>query len=65
MPYRVVNTDNFGRDYPNETFAADDLDTRAEAQACADKLNGPNSCYSSRYYKVEELPYELEPGFEP
>lgn len=98
--YRIVNTDNFGGDYPNEKFVrrpceeCDDrgeyldapgnvLDGRAsmtvchvcggtfleyvtkeEAQAEADGLN-KGAEYSSRYFMVVEMPYELRPGFEP
>ncbi len=65
MIYRIVNTDNFGGDYPNETFVEQDFLTKFEAQEIADGLNayfGPNA---PRYYKVVEMPYELAPGFEP
>jgi hypothetical protein len=64
MPYRVVNTDNFGGDYPNESFVDGEYETQELAQAAADKLN-VNADISSRYFKVVKLPYELQPGFEP
>lgn len=43
MIYRIVNTDNFGRDYPDEKFVGGEYATAAEAQAEANKLNGPDS----------------------
>ncbi len=119
MTYRIVNTDNFGGDYPDEKLVEYQryneacalcgvpfelhrnegsppetspnsswgwltcrrftrcnpprvLDssrpiefiTKQAAQEQADKLNvGGN--HAPRYYKVVEMPYELQPGFEP
>lgn len=65
MPFRVVNTDNFGGDYPDESFVGEPYDTREEAEIHADALNHPHSNYAARYHKVVELPYTLQPGFEP
>lgn len=64
--YRIVETDNFGGDYPDERFVLDLLDKK-DAEAIAEVIN---SCLctddsSSRYYKVVEHPYTLQPGFEP
>lgn len=59
----IVNTDNFGRDYPNEWFVDGSFETEEAAQTRADQLNVND--YTFRYYKVVELPYELGPGFEP
>jgi hypothetical protein len=61
---RIVNTDNFCGDYPNEKFILW-LMKRETAQRIADALNdemGPNA---ARFYKVVENVYVLEPGFEP
>lgn len=63
--YRIVNTDNFGGDYPDETFVGDEYADEETAQRKADELNGPYPEHSSRYYKVVKLPYDLVPGFEP
>ena len=64
--YRIVNTDNFGRDYPNESFTEDGpFSTQAAAQAQADMLNGNDGDWAPRYFIVVALPYELQPGFEP
>ena len=61
---RIVDTDNFGGDYPAERFVlgyfSEDI-----AKRIADALNeaaGPNAF---RYFKVVENDYVLAPGFEP
>jgi len=65
MTYRIVNTDNFGGDYPNESFVEGYYETEAAAQAQADWMNKQVGEHSARYFKVVKLPYELAPGFEP
>ena len=60
---RVVDTDNFGGDYPDEKFVGEQM-SREEAEALADKLNG-KSLFAPRYYKVVPDDYILRPGFEP
>lgn len=62
--YRVVNTDNFGGDYPNEQWASEPT-TEKDAISLAQRMNGKLGDYSSRYNKVVRLPYTLQPGFEP
>ena len=61
--YRIVNTDNFGGDYPNESFVEGEYATEQEAQTVANTMNVYD--YNPRYYMVVELPYKLQPGFEP
>ena len=65
--FRVVNTDNFGGDYPDEKFIGPEYDSKEEAQKAADELNGPyeHAILNARYNKVVTLPYTLAPGFEP
>lgn len=64
MTYRIVDTDNFGGDYPNEKFVGGPFESKNEAQQKADELNvGGN--HAQRYYMVVEEPYKLQPGFEP
>lgn len=63
--YRIVNTDNFGGDYPNESFTDDGpFETVEAAQQRADELNtdDPNA---PRFFMVVTDGYELLPGFEP
>lgn len=65
--WNVVNTDNFGGDYPNESFASSlPFEREEDAENLAFELN--EMCggeYALRYYKVVKLPYILQPGFEP
>ncbi len=61
---RIVDTDNFGRDYPDESFLLWPLPGK-QAQQIADALNEAAGPYASRFYKVVENDYTLQPGFEP
>jgi len=64
--YRIVDTDNFGGDYPDEKFVENLPCLSKEAiDKIADIVNKDIGPDSNRYYKVVELPYELQPGFEP
>lgn len=66
MTYRIVDTDNFGGDYPNEKFVGPECALQEEAEAEAEELNYKHGgALAHRYYKVVEMPYELAPGFEP
>lgn len=61
--YRVVETDNYGGDYPDEKFALPYHLSKENAKAIADVLNsGPEG---NRYWKVVPAGYELAPRFEP
>lgn len=74
--YTIVNTDNFGGDYPNESFVKPNgcsthdvaealvLETSEEADRIAKVLNRDWEM-APRYYKVEPKGYKLQPGFEP
>lgn len=71
---KIVNTDNFGRDYPNESFFVDVSMPLGVANAIVERLNKSlghseaNSRYGrepDRYYKVVSSEYVLQPGFEP
>lgn len=61
---RVVDTDNFGSDYPDEKFVTGCV-SKKEAERIADRMNGFAGDFSRRYYKVVEDWYTLQPGFEP
>ena len=68
MPaFRIVDTDNYGGDYPDEQFinlppmsreASDEIATVINKHLC-------NGDHCSRYYKVVPADYQLQPGFEP
>lgn len=63
--YRVVNTDNFGGDYPNEYFESAPLRSR-DAHELAQHLNlHDGDVNSPRFHKVERADYTLIGGFEP
>ena len=65
MKRKIVETDNLGRDYPNESFlpvpAMDEKDA-VEVARIINLAAGPNS---QRYWKVVDLDYKLAPVFEP
>ena len=64
MICRVVNTDNFGGDYPDEYWASGEL-SEEDAKVMANDLNKRSGPEASRYYKVVPVGYKLQPGFEP
>jgi len=63
--WHIVNTDNFGRAYPNESFVARNIKSKENADIMARALNANGNENSSRYYKVVNDGYQLEPGFTP
>lgn len=64
MP-KIVDTDNFGRDYPNERFVAVGIPSKEMAQIMCKALNQQTGPDSQRYYFAVEDDYVLVPGFEP
>ena len=61
---RIVDTDNFGGDYPDEKFLLWPM--RVEhAEKIAEILNEGAGPHSRRFYKVVADDYVLQPGFEP
>ena len=61
---RIVNTDNFGGDYPDEKFVLFAM-PKEIAQKIADLINEAAGPDSRRYWKVVDNDYQLQPGFEP
>ncbi len=61
--FRIVETDNFDGDYPDEKFVNLPETTEEKAQKIADIIN---ECHSGgradRWWKVVEMPYRLAPG---
>lgn len=62
---RIVDTDNFGGDYPDEKFLPLPTMTEKHAKKVADALNRGFPSGMPRYYKVVSDDYILKPGFEP
>lgn len=62
---RIVDTDNFGGDYPNESFVLFQMSESA-AKEFAELLNKYfGGEQAPRYWKVVDNDYELAPAFEP
>lgn len=63
---KIVETDNFGGDYPNEKFVQPlPALMRAHAQRIADAINSELPGRYPRYWKVVDDDYQLQSGFEP
>lgn len=63
---RIVETDNFDGDYPNESFVLFQMPEQY-AKEIVDKINHVANLHGThpRYWKVVEDDYKLLPGFEP
>lgn len=61
---RIVETDNFGGDYPDEKFLLFPMD-EPTCRTIADAVNNYVGEHNSRYWKVVDYDYVLQPGFEP
>lgn len=66
MSYRIVETDNFGGDYPAEVFVNLPGMGKEAAEKVAKSINDSvGGVYSPRFWKVVGEGYQLQPGFEP
>ncbi len=64
---RLVDTDNFNGDYPDEKFYSHlpiEL-TVDDAETIARIVNSYSGTGSPRYCKIVQNDYKLQPGFEP
>ncbi len=62
---RIVETDNFGSDYPDEKFLNVFSMSEPDAKAICDVINRAAGQNSTRYWKVVKDDYKLQPGFKP
>jgi hypothetical protein len=66
---KIVDTDIFAGDYPNEQLIADHITNKEMGEVMVEaliaKYCAPNNPYVYRYYKLVEDDYKLQPGFEP
>lgn len=63
---KIVDTDNFGGDYPNEQVIADNIQSQKYADIMCEALNAKvGGEHALRYYKVVADDYVLVPGFQP
>ena len=65
---KIVETDNHGSDYPNEKFV--NVPSHPDEEKMQDIANAINYVFcnsnsATRYWKVVEDSYQLQPGFEP
>ena len=64
--YKIVETDNYNGDYPDEKFVNIPPLPKEAAEVIREVINtfccGPDA---KRYWKVEESTYVLQPEFEP
>lgn len=67
MPlFKIVETDNFGGDYPDEKFVNLPLMSQEQAEFVADAINRVCSgSQARRHWLVKPADYQLQPGFEP
>jgi hypothetical protein len=65
--FKIVNTDNFGGDYPDETFLPLLFYTEDSARRVANAINKElcSDDHALRFWKVVDSDYQLVPGFEP
>lgn len=63
--WRIVETDNFGGDYPDESFVGPALRSESNARKVAKIFNDDTGEHCRRCWKVVEHGYKLVPGFEP
>ena len=62
---KIVDTVNFGGDYPDEQVIADHIPNESFAHVMCRALNGAfcNDDCAPRFYKVVPDDYVLQPGF--
>lgn len=62
---KIVETDNFAGDYPDEKFLNLPPLTKEHATAIATAINAGFADNCPRYWRVVDDDYKLQPGFEP
>jgi hypothetical protein len=62
---RIIKTDNFGGDYPDEKFLNLPALPVEQCTRIATVINDALGKTASRYYRVVDDDYVLQPGFEP
>lgn len=65
MRKRIVETDSFNGDYPDEKFLPIPPLNEKDAEIIVNIINDSVGDYNPRYWKVVDLDYKLQPGFEP
>lgn len=60
MKFRIVETDSFGRDYPNESFLPIPPLEEEDAKKIAEIINSATDFNHPRYWMVVPLDYKLD-----
>jgi len=63
--FKIVESDNFGGDYPDESVLPLPFMTREHATSVAEAINGGFPNNMPRFWRVVTGDYALKPGFEP
>ena len=64
-PWCIVDTDNFGGDYPDEQWIAVGIQHRDHAETMAEAMCARSGPSGPRSYRVVPSDYILQPGFMP
>ena len=62
---KIIETDSFDRDYPNESFVNLPRMTKEHAETVANAINSGFHDMYPRFWRAVENDYVLQPGFEP
>lgn len=62
---KIIETDNYGGDYPDESFLRLPPLQKEHAQKICDAINSGFHETTPRYWRVVDDNYKLQPGFEP
>jgi hypothetical protein len=62
---RIIETDNFGGDYPDEKFVNLPCMAKEHAKEVVKAINAGFPDNGPRYWMAVDNDYELQPGFEP
>ena len=63
--WKIVETDNYAGDYPDESFVNIPPLPLPHASAVAKAINAAFGENHHRYWMVKPEDYQLQPGFEP
>jgi len=63
---KIIETDNFAGDYPDEKFVnIPSMQREAANRVCEEINQACSGATASRYWRVVDNDYVLQPGFEP
>jgi hypothetical protein len=62
---RIIETCNYGKDYPDESFLPLPPMSKTGATIVVNAINDAIHVQCPRYWRVVDDDYQLKPGFEP